>query len=96
MQLQNAIASLDAPLQYPPNVVVGPQFPTTKQHLLKLSGKHVTDSPSLDVQTFTWHLAAANAQVVSQALGLPALPPNSHLAAHQQQIIDFLGCAMRA
>ncbi|KAF8331537.1 hypothetical protein F5887DRAFT_1286899 [Amanita rubescens] len=37
MQLQNAIASLDAPLQYPPNVVVGPQFPTTKKLLLKLT-----------------------------------------------------------
>ncbi|KAF8343694.1 hypothetical protein F5887DRAFT_971704 [Amanita rubescens] len=76
MQLQNAIASLDAPLQYPPNVVVGPQFPTTKKLLLKLT--------------------TARAQAVSQALGLPALPPNSHLAARRQQIMDFLGCAMRA
>jgi len=41
-------------------------------------------------------LTAANAQVVSQALGLPALPPNSPVAARQQQIIDFLGCAIRA
>jgi len=33
------------------------------------------------------HLAAANAQVVSQALGLPALPANSPVAARQQQIV---------
>lgn len=49
MQLQNAIASLDAPLQYSPNVVIGPQFPRTKQCLPKLHGKHVTDSLSLDL-----------------------------------------------
>ncbi|KAF8625731.1 hypothetical protein AX15_005214 [Amanita polypyramis BW_CC] len=76
MQLQNAIASLDAPLQYPPTVNVGHQFPRTKRDLLRLT--------------------AANAQVVSQALGLPALPANTLVAARQQQIIDFLGCALRA
>jgi hypothetical protein len=51
-------------------------------------------SPALDLM-FT-HLAAVNAQAVALGLGLPALPAHSPVAARQQQIIDFLGCAMRA
>ena len=44
MQLHNATISLEAPLQYPPNVVIGHQFPITKRDLLRLTGKHVTGS----------------------------------------------------
>ncbi|KAH9017067.1 hypothetical protein EDB84DRAFT_1566972 [Lactarius hengduanensis] len=40
-------------------------------------------------------LSATNAQVVSQALGLPALH-DVPLRERQQQIIDFLGCAITA
>ncbi|KAF8329604.1 hypothetical protein F5887DRAFT_115914 [Amanita rubescens] len=70
MQLQNAIASLDAPLQYPPNVVVGPQFPTTKKLLLKLTSKHVIDSASrLDVQN---HMASCSCPCASRFPGARA------------------------
>lgn len=36
MRLQNATASLDAPVRYPANIEVPPQAPQTKQQLLSL------------------------------------------------------------
>jgi hypothetical protein len=38
MRLRNAAGSVNAPLQYPANVVVPPQAPGTKQELMALTG----------------------------------------------------------
>jgi hypothetical protein len=38
MQLQNAVASLDAPLYYPANVAIPAQAPQMKQELMFLTG----------------------------------------------------------
>jgi len=93
MQLQNATASLDAPLQYPATVVVGPQFPKTKRDLLRLTCMMCSFT---SLVLFLISPTAANAQAVSQALGLPQPPANTSVAMRQQQIIDYLGCAMKA
>ncbi|KAH9031794.1 hypothetical protein EDB85DRAFT_1890995 [Lactarius pseudohatsudake] len=71
--LDNTAASLDAPIRYPQGVQITPQFPKNKIHLLQLSGRLVADALEL---TFT-RLAAADAQVVAQRLGLQALPHNA-------------------
>ncbi|KAH8985942.1 hypothetical protein EDB86DRAFT_3105524 [Lactarius hatsudake] len=42
MQLANATASPQAPIQYPQGVQITPQFPKRKQVLLELSGRLVT------------------------------------------------------
>ncbi|KAH9043453.1 hypothetical protein EDB84DRAFT_1436270 [Lactarius hengduanensis] len=71
--LDNTAASLGASIRYPQGVQITPQFPKTKIHLLELSGRLVADALEL---TFT-RLAAADAQVVAQRLGLQALPHNA-------------------
>ncbi|KAH9063890.1 hypothetical protein EDB87DRAFT_1820559 [Lactarius vividus] len=64
--------------------------PKTKLGLLELSDRPVTDALDL---TFT-HLAAANAQVVSQRLGLQDLPHSATEEERREQIKEFLGCSM--
>jgi hypothetical protein len=71
MQLRNATASLDAPLHFPPNVVLTDQFPRTKQDLLKLTGLCI----QFLVRTFlTPFFVAANSLAVAQAHDLAVLP----------------------
>ncbi|KAI9442399.1 hypothetical protein H4582DRAFT_2054848 [Lactarius indigo] len=52
----------------------------------------VPQFPVIKIELIT--LNAANAQFVSQGLGLPLLAPNTPVAIRRQQIIDFLGCAI--
>ncbi|KAH8994991.1 hypothetical protein EDB92DRAFT_1943690 [Lactarius akahatsu] len=87
--LDNTKASPGAPIRYPQGVQITPQFPKTKLHLVQLSGRLVTDAPEL---TFT-RLAAADAQVVAQRLGLPALPHNATEEERRTQIKEYLGCS---
>jgi hypothetical protein len=42
LQLQNATASLEAPILYPAGVDVNNEFPRTKRELLRITGKQLS------------------------------------------------------
>jgi hypothetical protein len=94
MRFQNAAASLDAPLHYPPNVPIPAQAPQTKHELMSLTGVSIL----LDILNLQSQLCSpdANCQIVAQALNLPALPNNASVAQRRQQVMDYLGCDITA
>jgi hypothetical protein len=67
MRLRNATASLDAPLHYPPNVVVPAQAPQTKQALLSMTG----------VCPFYWTFSPSNINYAIEVSSTKPLPSPS-------------------
>ncbi|KAL6298816.1 hypothetical protein BKA93DRAFT_809574 [Sparassis latifolia] len=76
LRLQNANASQEAPLRYPPGVALPAHPPTTKEQLLTLT--------------------VPNCQTLATALVLPALPGQPTVVQRRQQLLDYLGCGIRA
>jgi hypothetical protein len=86
MRLQNAVASLDAPLDYPTNVAIPAQAPQSKQELMFLTG--VCHPFQYVLYILIWYaIQGANCKIVAQALDLPALPNNATTTQRRQQII---------
>ena len=90
MQLHNAAVSLDAPLRYPPNLVLPLEAPGTKKELLLLSGMFLTRH--LPVILTMSNPIVTDSIAVAQVLNLPALPDDATLAQRYQQIMEHLGC----